>query len=97
MIAPPDASLRSARDAYYAANDMPPDGGLSDKWVRLELGPFPVAFPNTPARRALVPYHDLHHCLTGYGTDLVGEAEVGAWVDAARLMATSEPPRARSS
>jgi hypothetical protein len=24
-------------------------------------------------------WHDLHHVLTGYGTDLVGEAEVSAW------------------
>src|SRR5262249_36536717 len=30
-------------------------------------------------RKRLVGAHDLHHLLTGYGTDLVGEAELGAW------------------
>ena len=24
-------------------------------------------------------WHDLHHVLTGYGTDLIGEIEVAAW------------------
>ena len=36
-------------------------------------------FPNQPARRRVVPLHDLHHVLTGYGTDVLGEAEIGAW------------------
>lgn len=27
----------------------------------------------------MVPLHDLHHVLTGYGTDVLGEAEIGAW------------------
>jgi hypothetical protein len=36
-------------------------------------------FPNKPARRRVVPLHDLHHILTGYGTDVLGEAEIGAW------------------
>jgi hypothetical protein len=31
------------------------------------------------ARKRVVPLHDLHHVLTGYGTDWVGEAEIGAW------------------
>ena len=36
-------------------------------------------FPNKPARQWAVPLHDLHHVLTGYGTDVLGEAEIGAW------------------
>jgi len=36
-------------------------------------------FPNTPARQRAIPLHDLHHVLTGYGTDVLGEAEIGAW------------------
>jgi hypothetical protein len=36
-------------------------------------------FPNKPARQWAVPLHDLHHVLTGYGTDVMGEAEIGAW------------------
>ncbi len=55
------------------------DGGYAKKWVKLQLGPLPFAFPNSPARVRAVKYHDLHHVVTGYATDLVGEAEIGAW------------------
>jgi hypothetical protein len=43
--------------------------------------PFP--FPNTPARVKAVRFHDLHHVLTGYRTDIVGEFEISAWEIAA--------------
>lgn len=36
-------------------------------------------FPNSEARKRQVPAHDVHHVLTGYGTDLTGESEIGAW------------------
>ncbi|HYL64494.1 MAG TPA: hypothetical protein VE077_17910 [Candidatus Methylomirabilis sp.] len=26
-----------------------------------------------------MPLHDLHHVLTGFGTNWIGEAEIGAW------------------
>ncbi len=26
-----------------------------------------------------IPFNDLHHVATGYGTDVLGEAEIGAW------------------
>ena len=38
-----------------------------------------VRIPNPPARQRAVRRHDLHHILTGYGTDITGEAEVSAW------------------
>jgi ubiquinone biosynthesis protein Coq4 len=47
--------------------------------VKVKLGPVPVWFPNTEARRRAVRLHDLHHIATGYDTSLVGEAEIGAW------------------
>jgi hypothetical protein len=58
---------------------MPPDGGRDARWVRADIGPIPFAFPNSEGRRRVLLAHDLHHVLTGYGTDLVGEGEVGAW------------------
>ncbi|TNE85586.1 MAG: hypothetical protein EP330_25020 [Deltaproteobacteria bacterium] len=30
-------------------------------------------------RARVLPVHDLHHLLTGYGTDEIGEGEVSAW------------------
>ena len=72
-------TLRTARAAYFSDNGFPPDGGYSARWVKLKFGPIPLAFPNTAERKRAVPFHDLHHLTTGYATDLVGEAEIGAW------------------
>lgn len=35
--------------------------------------------PNTPRHRWAIMRHDLHHVVTGYGTDLRGEGEISAW------------------
>jgi hypothetical protein len=73
-------TLEEGRRVYFAENGLPSDGGYDDRWVVIKVGRVPVfAFPNTEDRRRAVPCHDLHHVLTGYRTDLMGEAEVGAW------------------
>src|SRR4029453_11188168 len=68
-----------ARALYFEDNAFGPDGGYSKSWVPIQMGPIKVAIPNTAARVRAVKYHDLHHVVTGYATDLVGEAEIGAW------------------
>src|SRR5688572_7376869 len=72
-------SMSDARAAYFKANGFGADGGYSDAWVDFKLGPVPFPFPNTKARVRAVRYHDLHHVLTGYGTDILGEFEISAW------------------
>lgn len=73
-------TLREARALYFKQNGIAPDGGYDDRWVVIKVGSFPVfAFPNTEGRKRDVPFHDLHHALTGYGTTILGEAEIGAW------------------
>jgi hypothetical protein len=67
-----------ARDVYFADNGFSL-AGYTDRWVKLKLGPIPIAFPNTAARKAAVKLHDLHHVATGYQTTWTGEAEIGAW------------------
>ena len=74
-----ELSLREARARYFRENGFGEDGGYAERWVKVRLGPLPFAFPNTQARVRAVRYHDLHHVVTGYATDLVGEAEIGAW------------------
>lgn len=76
---PEDVTLREARDRYFSANGFGPNGGYDDKWVDFKLGPLPFPFPNTAARVKAVRFHDLHHVLTGYETDIVGEFEISAW------------------
>ncbi len=77
-----DVSLTvgEARSRYFAEAGFPPDGGYAAKFVQLaKLGPIPVGFPNSDARRKAVVMHDLHHVATGYETDWKGEAEISAW------------------
>jgi hypothetical protein len=77
--ADPGATLAEARDEYFAVNQFGPNGGYDDAWVDFKLGPIPMPFPNTPARKRAVRFHDLHHALTGYATDVRGEFEISAW------------------
>jgi hypothetical protein len=72
-------TMRAARAEYFAANGFGADGGYAAEWVDIKLGPLPMRVRNTASRVRAVRYHDLHHILTGYGTDLVGEMEISAW------------------
>jgi hypothetical protein len=76
-------SLRmgAARDRYFEVAGTDP--GYDDRWVRLKLGPIPLAFPNTKERLRAVRLHDLHHVVTGYATSWTGEFEISAWEVAA--------------
>lgn len=73
------ASMAEARSQYFEVNQFGLDGGYGDAWVDFKLGPFPFPFPNTKARVRALQYHDLHHIVTGYDTDFVGELEISAW------------------
>jgi hypothetical protein len=79
VIYDPDLDLDTARRKYWADNEFGDDGGYGAKWVHIKFGPFPAVIPNTPARVEAVRFHDLHHLITGYDTDLRGEAEIAAW------------------
>lgn len=73
------STMREARARYFEQNGFGADGGYDDRWVHLALGPVPASFPNSRARARAVKYHDLHHIVTGYATDIVGEFEISAW------------------
>jgi hypothetical protein len=74
-----DDTLAHARDDYFRVNGFGANGGYDDAWVDFKLGPIPMPFPNTPSRKRAVRFHDLHHALTGYATDVRGEFEISAW------------------
>lgn len=76
-------TMREAKQAAFAKFGIPDDGGDSEAWVEFKLGPLPMPFPNTDARRRAVKLHDLHHVLTGYRMDIIGEFEISAWEIAA--------------
>ena len=80
---PETMTMREARKLYFEANGFGDNGGYDDPWVDFKLGPIPMPFPNTQGRVKAVRFHDLHHVLTGYDTDIVGEFEISAWEIAA--------------
>jgi hypothetical protein len=71
--------LREALRLHLAENGFPPDGGLSETWAVVRAGPVPIGIPNIAARRRATPIHDLNHLVSGYGHDVLGEAENAAW------------------
>lgn len=75
----PHETLRRARARYFEVNQFGPNGGYDDPRVKIKLGPLYVSIPNTEGRKRAVRFHDLHHILAGYDTDLRGEAEIAAW------------------
>jgi hypothetical protein len=79
----PGLTLREARALYFERNGMPADGGYKQRWIKVTRNRLPLYLLNTAPRRRAVPYHDLHHVLTGYDTSNSGEAEISAWEVAA--------------
>ena len=71
-------TVRDALTAYLTLNGFTTDAYTAPT-VAIPIGPVTIPLPNTAGRKAVVKLHDLHHLATGYGTDLTGEAEIGAW------------------
>ena len=61
-------TIGDALERHYVAHGLPPDGGESEPWFRVHLGPIALRLPNPPARRRAVFFHDVNHVLTGYNT-----------------------------
>lgn len=69
-----DETVREGRDHYLAANSFTL-ASYTDRGFPVYVGRWPVRLPNP----GLLHLHDLHHVVTGYGTGLVGEAEISAY------------------
>lgn len=65
-------------DRYMQINGFTRDE-YTAKTVPVKVGPLVIRMPNGPARQRAIAQHDVHHVLTGYHTDLAGEAEIGAF------------------
>jgi hypothetical protein len=71
---PFDETVRAGRDRYLAANSLSVDS-YNERGFPVYVGRRAVRLPNP----GLLHLHDLHHVATGYGTGLVGEAEISAY------------------
>ncbi len=75
---PSDWSVSAGRDAYLAENGFTTEAYDAD-WTDASVLGIRFRVPNTARHRWAIRLHDLHHVVTGFGTDFVGEAEVSAW------------------
>jgi hypothetical protein len=73
-----DESVGQAVDDYMTENGFT-IAEYSAKTVTLYAGPLSFRVPNPKARQEAVPLHDIHHVVTGFGTDVIGEGEQGIW------------------
>ena len=71
-------TVLEARDRYLAENGFSIETYTASTF-QIPFFRWDLTLPNTKARQAAVPLHDLHHVATGYGTDYVGEGEIGMW------------------
>jgi hypothetical protein len=75
---PDTLPLKEARERFLAENGFRVEGYSAPTYTVRLLG-IPFRFPNTKAHQWATPLHDLHHVLTGYGTNWIGEAEISVW------------------
>lgn len=75
---PPSLRVEDALASYLDENGFDV-GGYTAPTFDVEAFGRTYTYANTRDRKWAIPLHDLHHAATGYGTDLVGEAEIGAW------------------
>ena len=78
QVFPDNLQLCEAREQFLAANNFRVEDYSAPTYTVKILG-VPLKFPNTKAHQWATPLHDLHHILTGYRPDWIGEAEIGAW------------------
>ena len=67
-------TVRASRDRYLAENSLSIES-YSARRFPIYVGRWPVYVPNP----GYLPWHDLHHVVTGYRTGLIGEAEISAY------------------
>ena len=67
-------TVRVGRNRYLAANNLSVESYAAPGFP-IYVWRWAVWVPN-PGR---LPYHDLHHVVTGYSTGVVGEAEISAY------------------
>ena len=82
MVSPTADStlIRDALNDHYVKHGLPLDGGASNPWFNVHIGPLVLRLPNPPARRRAVVMHDINHIVTGYNTTFSeGEMAIAAF------------------
>lgn len=80
----PSMTVEQGLEVYLARNGFS-RAAYDERWTPASLFGLRFAVPNTANHRWTIMRHDLHHVVTGYKTDLAGEAEISCWELAAGL------------
>lgn len=75
---PPNLPVREALQAYLDENGFT-TLNYDEPKVTVTFWGVDLTLRNPPSRQLAVRFHDLHHVMTGYGTDPAGEFEISAW------------------
>ncbi len=75
---PAEWSAEQALEAYLNENGFTRDE-YDKPVVHITFWWLTFPFPNPPSRHMAIRMHDLHHVVTGYGTDPTGEGEISAF------------------
>ncbi len=75
---PPEWTVREGRDHYLSENGFSVEQ-YGERWFSLPFHRWTLKLPNPRQRQLNVCRHDLHHVVTGYGTNGIGEIEISAW------------------
>jgi len=75
---PDEWPVRDGLTAYLEENGFD-TSQYDDDQVTVNFWGIRFTIPNPPSRKMAIRYHDLHHLMTGFGTDPTGESEISAW------------------
>lgn len=72
-------TTQEALIGFYKFNQLNLSDDFKSHCVRVYIGCILAPVPNIKARKKYLKFHDLHHIMTGYGIDRIGESEISAW------------------
>ena len=68
-----------ALEEYFEKYGLGKDGGLDKLWGKVKVGNFYFPIPNPDSRKRALVCHDIHHLVTGYSAEWIGEFRISAW------------------
>lgn len=72
-------NVKEALIGFYKFNRLNIAADFESHCVRVYIGCILAPVPNIKARMKYLKFHDLHHIMSGYGIDRIGESEISAW------------------
>ena len=72
-------TTKEALIGFYNFNKLNLKEDFKSHCVRVYIGCLLTPVPNIKARKKYLKFHDLHHIITNYSIDRIGESEVSAW------------------